>query len=165
MLFIGIFFGTNCCGSAVLVILLLPSQLLLYVATACTANFHTRSLLASVDKLSRTCNPALTKPGQESGSWAVFSHSSVLKHFGFDISGLTSLGPLRSTPTSQTMELEAPAFSSSKQRVPKQVGSKSKLWGSNPAFSKPCADMGQWFIFLFIKCFREQNLGFLYFFG
>ncbi|KAF2983333.1 hypothetical protein EK904_000847 [Melospiza melodia maxima] len=46
--------------------------------------------------------------------------------FGFDISGLTSLGPLRSTPTSQVREREAPVFSTSKQCVLKQVGSKSK---------------------------------------
>lgn len=167
MLFMGIFFGIKCCGSTVLVILLLPLQLLLYVATACTASFHTlalaKSFLASVDKLSRTCSPALTEPGQESGSWAVFFHSSVLKHFGLDISGLTSLGPLRSTPTSQVTELQAPVFSNSKQCVPQQAGSKSKLWGSNPAFSKPGANMGRWFIFLFITCFREQSVGFLYF--
>lgn len=159
MLFMGIFFGTNYCGSTGLLILLLPLQLLLYVATACTASFHTlllaKSFLASVDQLSRTCNPALTKQGQESGSWAMFSHSSVLKHFGFDISGLTSLGPLRSTPTSQVTELEAPVFSNSKQCVLKQVGSKSKLWASNPAFSKSGAHMGLWFIVLLITCFRE----------
>lgn len=121
-----------------------------------------KSFLASVDKLSRTCNPALTKPGQESRSWFVFSHSSVLKHFGFDISGLTSLGPLRSTATSQVTELEAPVFSNSKQYVLKQIGSKSKLWSSNPGFSKPGPDMGQWFIFLFIPWFREQNVGVLF---
>lgn len=124
----GIFFGTNCCGSSALVILLLPLQLLLYVATACTASFHTLSLaksfLASVDKLSRTCNPALTKPGQESGSGAVFSHSSVLKHFGFDFSGLTSLGPPRSTLTSQVTELEAPVFINNKQCVLSRLGPK-----------------------------------------
>lgn len=121
MLFMGIFFGIKCCGSTLLVILLLPLQLLLYVATACTASFHTlalaKSFLASVDKLSRTCSPALTEPGQESGSWAVFFHSSVLKHFGLDISGLTS----------QVTELQALVFSNSKQCVPQQAGSKSKL--------------------------------------
>lgn len=119
-----------------------------------------KSFLASVDKLSRTYNPALTKPGQESVSGAVFSHSGVLKHFGFDFSGLTSLGPPRSTLTSQVTELEAPVFSNNKQCVLKQVGSKSKLWGSNPAFGKPDADVGQGFIVLFITCFRDQNVRF-----
>lgn len=98
MLFMGIFFDTNCCGSTRLVILLLPLLLLLYVATACIAAFHTLSLaksfLASVDKLSRTCNLALTKPGQESGSWAVFSYWSVLKHLDLTFLGWPRLGHL-----------------------------------------------------------------------
>jgi len=72
VLFMGIFFGVNCCGSKVLVILLLPLLLLKCVATACRASFHTlshvKSLLTSADKLSRACNPALTEPGQESRS-------------------------------------------------------------------------------------------------
>lgn len=68
----GIFFGMNCCGSKVLVVLLLSMLLLLYVATACSASFHTvshvKSLLTSADKFSRACSPALTEPGEESGS-------------------------------------------------------------------------------------------------
>lgn len=70
MLFMGIFFGVNGCGSEVLVVLLLPLLLLLYVETACTASFHTlshvKSLLTSAGKLSRACRPAPTTPGQES---------------------------------------------------------------------------------------------------
>lgn len=70
--FNGIFFGMNCCGSEVLVVLLLSMLRLLYVATACTANFHTvshvKSLLTSADKFSRACSPALTEQRQESGS-------------------------------------------------------------------------------------------------
>lgn len=168
----GIFFGMNCCGSEVLVVLLLSMLLLLYVATACTANFHTvshvKSLLTSADKFSRACSPALTEQGQESGSWAVFSHLSVMKPFGL----VTFLGwpqficrarPPRSTPTSRGTELEAPIFSNSKQHVPKQVRFKSKPRGSNPAFNKPGAKAGQWFIFLLLTCFREKIVGVLFF--
>ena len=168
----GIFFGVKCCGSKVFEVLLLPLLFLLYVATACPASFHAlshvKSLLTSADKLSRACSPAPTKPGQESGSWATFSHSSVMKHFGL----ITSLGwphficrarPLRSASTSRGTEPEAPIFSNSKQYVLKQVGLKSKPWGSNPAFNKPGANMGQWFIFLFITCFREKSVGFSFF--
>lgn len=170
----GIFFGVNCCGSKGLVVLLLPLLLLLYVATACTASFHAlshvKSLLTSADNLSRACSPAVTKLGQESGSWAVFSHSSVMKHFGL----ITSLGwphficrarPLRSALTSRGTELEAPIFSNSKQYVLKQVRFKSKPRGSDPAFNKPGANIGQWFIFLFILAFREKSVAFVFWLG
>lgn len=68
MLFMGIFFNVNCCGCKVLVVLLLPLLLLLDVATACTASFHTlthvKSLLTSADKLLRVCRPAPTEHKQ-----------------------------------------------------------------------------------------------------